>query len=156
MIEFKLEGNWSVPGDAFRGMPRMVKKAGQDAQKKTAEKIVKLAKKHIRAQDLGWKPSQKASGKTLIDTGAYYDAIKAWKQGDAYLAGVPLGATNAKGVPIFIYALVHEYGSSNVPRRPLWRPVYQEMGGKKGLAKAVKDAVRKKINTLRNKGFQIT
>jgi len=159
MIEFKMEGNWSVPGDALRNLPKTLKSAGREAQKKTAEKIVKIAKRHIDKQDLGWKPrserTNSADSRVLVDTEAYYRSIKAWKQGDSYLAGVPLGATNSKGVPIIIYALAHEYGYK-VPRRPLWGPTYKEIGGRKGVKDIIKLAVAKKLLSLKRKGFKIT
>lgn len=152
-------GRWDLISDGFSGLDARVKSSAVWGQRKGAELIVKVAKAHINNQDLGWVPrsstTESGDGRILVDTEAYYGAIKAWKEGSTYHAGVPTSATNGKGTPIYIYAIAHEYGLGRVPARPLWRPTLKEVGGKKGVKGIVKTAIAKKVLELRNKGFDV-
>lgn len=113
------------------------------------------AKGHIAAQDLGWRPlaavtlARKAYNKqsllTLVETSTYFQSITSWVMGETAFAGVRdtanyrgtrLGrayrssqTTGRKGLSVADIAKLHEYGNSstNLPARPLWRPVASEM-----------------------------
>ena len=159
MIEFKMTGNWSVAQSELKNLAPRVRSAGAGAQRKIAQKIARLAKEHIMAQDLNWAPKSRESSnsRVLYDSGAYYHSIRSWKQGNTYYSGVPLGAVNHKGTPIILYALTHEFGSSarGIPARPLWRPVYKEVGGRKGIAQVVRAAILQKISVMKSRGFTL-
>lgn len=96
------------------------------------------AKKHLRNQDLKWKPlnpkylaakvKRGGSGKILIDTSTYFQSITGWVSGDTALVGVKREAKDKKGNVIANIARVNEFGSAkrNIPARPLWKPVLTE------------------------------
>lgn len=64
------------------------------------------------------------SGKILIATGDYYNAIKYEITSDAVWVGVPNKIHKPSGLNYNILARVHEFGSETmkIPARPLWRP----------------------------------
>ncbi len=152
-------GRWDLISQGFSGLDARIQSSAVWGQRKAAELIVKTAKAHINNQDLGWVPrsatTHSGDNRILVDTESYYGAIKAWKQGSTYHAGVPTSAVNTIGTPIYVYAIAHEYGLGRVPARPLWRPTLKELGGKKGLQMIVKAAIAKKILELKNKGFDV-
>jgi len=159
MIEFEFIGNWIVAGRALKKLPEILKSSGIYGQRRAAELLVKIAKAHINNQDLGWAPraerSQAGDSRILVNSEAYYGAIRAWKKGDEYFAGVPKDSFNAKGISIVEYALAHEYGFGDMPERPLWEPSLREIGGKKGIEKIIKMAIKNKINKLKADGFEV-
>lgn len=159
MVEFKLTGNWSIVNNRLKALPLEVESSATWGQRKAAEMIVRLAKAHINNQDLGWRPraatTNSGDSRILVDSEDYFKTIKAWKQGPVYYAGVPRTKYNWRGVPIHEYAILHEFGYNGVPARPLWRPVYKEVGGKRGIANIVKKAIQNKIAKLKNSGFEI-
>lgn len=159
MIEFEFTGNWEVAGRVLKKLPNILKSSGIYGQRKAAEMIVKIAKNHINNQDLGWAPraqrSSVADSRILVHSEDYYGAIKAWKRGDEYYAGVSKDAVNSKGTSITEYALAHEYGFGNMPQRPLWEPSFKDIGGKKGVERIVKMAIKNKISKLQVDGFEV-
>lgn len=99
---------------------------------------------HLRNQDLNWqrlsdvylrrknnKKGKRLSEKTLIATGSYLQSITSWATKDAVFVGVKRNVKNNEGEDIANIAMIHEYGSTarNIPARPLWGPVMNEMQG---------------------------
>lgn len=159
MIQFEFIGNWAIAGLVLKKLPQLLKSSGVYGQRRAAESIIKIAKAHINNQDLGWAPrserSEQGDPRILVNSEAYYGAIRAWKKGDEYYAGVPKDSYNSKGISIVEYALAHEYGFGNMPERPLWEPSFKEIGGKKGVERIIKTAIKAKIARLKNQGFEI-
>lgn len=159
MIEMKFFGNWLIAGRVLQKLPGILKSSGVYGQRRAAELLVKIAKAHINNQNLGWAPRSDRSvagdARILVNSESYYGAIKAWKSGDEYYAGVPKDAFNAKGISIVQYALAHEYGFGNMPQRPLWEPSFKELGGRKGMGGIIKKAIQNKIIKLKAEGFEV-
>ena len=159
MIDIELEGDWPGVSLALKSLPLAVRSSAIWGQRKATEQLVKTVKKHINAQDLGWQPrsAKRMFGdpRILVDEEAYYGAIKAWKEGDTYIAGVPSNATNSKGDRIVDYALMNEFGGGNLPSRPLWGPSIEELGGPSGLRSIVTVAIYQKLAKLRALGLDI-
>lgn len=159
MLEIKKEGNWVGVKLALQNLPLQVRSSAVWGQQKVATKLVKIVKKHINSQDLGWVPrsakSRSNDPRILVDSEAYYGSIKAWRTGDTYNAGVPANAFNARGMRIADYAAMNEYGADNLPARPLWAPSFKELGGKKGVSSIVTAAIFEKVRRLRAVGLDV-
>jgi len=158
MINITLTGNWTGAKMGLAALPAALQSSSIYGQRKAAEKLVKIVKGHINNQDLSWLPlapgTNSGDPRILVDTEAYYNAIKAWRSNFTYYAGVPVSAMNHRGISISEIATRHEYGFG-VPERPLWRPSVDEMGGAKGMARIVSMAIYRKIQFLRGSGFTI-
>jgi hypothetical protein len=96
------------------------------------------AKKHMSAQDLGWKPLKAETIKRkirrgeseniLIATSDYFQAITSWQdesKGEVYI-GVTKEKKNSEGEVIADIAAIHEFGLGGMPKRELWHPVFKE------------------------------
>lgn len=158
-MDIKFEGNWLGVKVALNQLPLMLRGAATWGQRKVAERLVTEVKKHINAQDLGWMPrsarTNSSDPRILVDDGDYYASIKAWKQGNAYNAGVPARAFNSKGYSIADYAIMNEEGGGNLPARPLWEPSFKKMGGRKGVQTIVTTAIYQKAIRLKSLGFDV-
>lgn len=144
---------------ALQSLPLQVRSSAMWGQQKVANKLVKTVKKHLNSQDLGWAPrsarSKSSDPRILVDTEAYYGSIRAWRTGDTFNAGVPANAFNARGQRIADYAAMNEYGSDELPARPLWGPSFKEIGGKRGVSNIVTTAIFEKVRKLRAVGLDI-
>lgn len=131
-------GNWGA-------ISRLVKNIDRDlieARKISLRRFVLFAegsaKKHLRDQDLKWKPlsakylvakvKRGGSGKILIDTSTYFRNITGYIKNETALVGIKREAKDKKGNVLANIARVHEFGSParNIPARPLWQPVLKE------------------------------
>jgi hypothetical protein len=160
MIEFVVLGNWERVTRAIEDLPKSIRVASVRGQKKAAEKLIKIVKGHINNQDLGWfqrsDSTHSGDSRILVDTEAYLNAIKFWRVGELYYAGVKRTAFNSKGERISDYALINEFGSARIPARPLWGPSFEEMGGEKGIKRIVSREIHNQARKLRQYGFEIS
>lgn len=154
-VNFQLFGQWEKTMDVLKTIGPKVKNASVKAQFKVGNVIVKKVKAHIRNQDLGWEPlnplyefrKEKAgmSANTLMAYKTYYNNILVWQSGNGHHLvniGVKRGiyTTEISGKrskkDVASIAAMHEFSSGNkLPRRPLWNPTIQEIGGAKGIKK---------------------
>lgn len=124
-------------------------------QQKAAKRLVKIVKNHIIKQDLkDWAPNapstkrRKDDWRVLVDSETYLNNIKAFRKKFVYYAGVKRGVTEPNGNETARIAAIHEFKSMATkggPRRPLWQPSIQEMGGKKGIRNIVRAAIIAKL-----------
>jgi hypothetical protein len=141
-----------------------VKIASAYAQHKIAEDLKKKVLGHLMNQDLGWMPlterylKQKAIAaadtRILLAWNQYYHCIELWHQNaeNTVYVGVKKGKytysvwdNKRSKIDIARIAAIHEFSKGRrIPRRPLWNPSIQEMGGEKGIKdKFVKHLVGK-------------
>lgn len=151
-IEVTPLGRWEETIRTIGALSKTIKSSSHKAQLKVGTEIVKRVKGHIRKQDLGWeelgevysrkKRAAGLNGGTLIAYGKYYDSIKVWQKGDQHMvyAGVRKGIytrslTGKKTkLDVATIAAMHEFSKGKrFPRRPLWNPTLEEMGGKEGI-----------------------
>lgn len=96
------------------------------------------------------------SGKILIATGEYYNAIEYKITPTEIYVGLPNAVHQESGLPYNILARIHEFGSvtRNIPPRPLWRPALSwwvrkwNSEHKRNLIKNVKKDMEHKIRKL--------
>lgn len=170
-LQFKLYGDWDKTIRILNKLSPTIKRVSLEAQLKVCDKIKDKVKKHLVNQDLGWKKlsskykkaklNRGLDGRTLIAWAEYYHAIESWTVGSQHLAfvGVKNGSYTKKlngkksKYSIAKIAAIHEFSSGKkVPRRALWKPTLQEMGGSVGI-KAL--YIKHLIGKLRVKGIPI-
>lgn len=140
MVSIRRTGNWRGIGALIDNLEKECKIAVDTSLKRFALKAEGTAKKHLRDQDLNWKPLKPAtlaaklregySEKTLIRTSSYFQSITSWvdKTKDVAYIGVKKEVKEPEGRYIHLIARVHEFGSmsGNIPARPLWQPTLEE------------------------------
>lgn len=94
------------------------------------------AKSHLSMQDLPWvalapktiaaKVRRGESENTLIATSDYLQSITSYVHNGVSYAGVRKESINNEGDVIADIARVHEYGTKDIPARPLWQPTFVE------------------------------
>lgn len=129
-------GNWTGITRLTRAMDVEIRKANKQSLMKIGLKAEQIAVKHIRNQDLNWQSLSPAtvtrksrlgqSDKTLMATTDYIQAITSYATSDTAFAGVRKRATNRTGEDLTMIAAVLEFGTGDIPERPLWRPTYDE------------------------------
>lgn len=134
-----------------------------------AEEMISEAKDIIKFQKYEWKPlslnyleykiNKGLDTRILLATHFYYDHIT-WGITDKKIWwGVEDVVHDPSGLELRVLARIHEYGTSTIPARPLWRPLLEKYLNKKKqfahrylieIIKAVKRA-RKELQQ-KNKG----
>lgn len=167
----KYMGGGKGPADFFDRFGTVFKTnaiiKANEVTKKWAEEVVKEAKRVLENQTYNWKPLKEYYKKRkikmglderiLIATGFYKNHIEAW----TYRGRVHFGVRKTvihepSGLPLYVIARIHEFGTRTVPARPLWRPVFSKMLRRmpkmaKEYRKAVKQATLSKIGGSRKK-----
>lgn len=161
MIRFRLLGNWAGALSFFNNLPGTVKKASLDSQKDVAEKLQKIVKGHIKANDLDFEPlatstvKRKGHSIIFIDNYDYLRAITIWKDGNTYHCGIKKSSRNSKGESIYKIANILEYGASTakgeIPARPLWKLSVKELGGREGIRKTTEKLIKARLRILNSK-----
>lgn len=159
---FKLYGPWSKVKRLVNNLNPDIKSSAIKAQRKVAEKFIRIVKDHLRNQDIpGWTPltekyaQRKGSEDILIDKEYYLDAISVWRHSNIYYAGIPRGIKypGKGGIEISRVALIHENKSyRGGPYRALWGPSWEEMGGLEGIKKIMITSIA--LN-LTKKGYPV-
>lgn len=152
-LHISLFGDWDRTVRMVNSLENGIKVASYKAQMKVCKEIEKRVKAHLRNNDLGWtaldadyakkKSSHNLDGRTLIAYGAYYHAITTWTPSGRNIVNVgvkkgkytqKIGGGRSK-LEIAAIAAIHEFSTGKLPRRPLWNPTIQEMGGPNGIKK---------------------
>lgn len=154
-IKFQLFGRWEDSIRMINSLSPAIKKSSVLAQLKICQLIAKKVKNHLKYQDLDWEPlsedyeirKQRAGmdGRILMSNQTYYNNIEAWTISNRHLAfvGVKKGMytrelSGARSrLDVATIAGIHEFatGGGRIPRRPLWNPTINEIGGASGIKK---------------------
>lgn len=145
-VLLKKIGQWKEVTALSRGLKMDLKSTRSDLLKDWGHRAETIAKGHITTQDLGWEPlkestirRKKEENMPYIDeilraTSTYYNTIKFWVNAKGYQSDtVYVGVNDSDGHPsgekLGEIAVLHEFGAweLNIPARPLWGPVLQEM-----------------------------
>ena len=153
--------------------PDILYDAYEDAAKRWGGKVVKAAKKCIETQrppkGVSWPPLSEAyvdsmghDNRIYFKSGQYEESIDIHKEkveyygsnktGVRYFVGLPNGTKKSKPrhkrkkyLTLQQVAKILEFGGGKIPPRPLWRPLYEEFGGKKSIERYVKNAVVRQL-----------
>lgn len=130
------EGAWDKVRQLITSLKGDMKEARDLCLKRWGLKAEAIARGHISAQDLGWRPlkpktiaakvRQGYSENILVMTSSYFQSITSTVKGDTAFAGVKRGVKHKSGQEMVKIAAVHEFGNTNTPARPLWGPTYEE------------------------------
>lgn len=119
--------------------------------------VRRCLKTGIPPKGVSWPPHSPVTTKMLGPhpllhlTGFYYRYIKIIQNKTSIAVGLPSGLKRPammKGsskLTMKQIAVINEYGGGRIPPRPLWRPAYEQIGGKVGLKKCVTNWIRKII-----------
>lgn len=135
-VRMKLDGPWMAINSMMSNLQPDIVAAYLIAQRKIAKKLQAIVKGHIYNQDLGWAAlsgstqSRKGHGKAYYDTGTYLQNIKIITRGTRIYVGIPKNLADARGVYYADIASMMEYGTKNMPARPLWEPSRKEIDRK--------------------------
>lgn len=171
-LTFELYGEWDKTIRTVQKVGPAVKIAGLYAQMKVATLLKKKVVGHLVNQDLGWRAlddkylAQKArvgaDTSILMAYNQYYQNIEVWHKANEHtvFVGVKKGKytysvwdNRRSRIDIATIAFVHEFAKGHkVPRRPLWNPSIQEMGGEKGIKELF---VKHLIGKLRVMGIPV-
>jgi len=109
--------------------------------------IENRVKQHIARQDLNWTPlakstiEKKGHGKVYIETTEYMNSIrvqvKTTGRFSLDLVVEPQGFHSGAKMPMGELAKIHEYGTTHIPSRPIWRPTFEEMQNMPEFAKLI-------------------
>lgn len=82
----------------------------------------------LNPQYLESKRKENKDTRTLISTREYVESIRAWRDPRGYWNfGIhPDDKHEESGLPMERLARIHEFGTSSIPARPLWRPFWYE------------------------------
>ena len=131
-------GDWNRVNNVISHLRTEMLASQRICLQRFALKAEGLAKGHISAQDLGWRPlkaktiAEKArrgySTSIMVASSTYFQNITSWVSGNTALAGVRRGVREAGGADVGDIARQLEFGSTvrRVPARPLWQPTFQE------------------------------
>ena len=164
-------GNWEETIRVINKMDPLIKECSIKAQLKICEEIKRIVKRHLKLQDLNWRPLSSAyeqrkehqgvDGGILIAYSNYYNNIEAWTKGNQHLAfvGVKKGiytrtiSGKRSHIDVATIAAAHEFATGRrLPKRPLWNPTIAEIGGTKGI-KAM--YVKHLVGMLRVRGIPV-
>lgn len=161
-MEVKLIGDWAKARRLINHLDKNIRNASTAAQRKIAERYVRLVKSHLKKQDIpGWTPlapryADYKMGKyghedILLSTYLMYDSITSWRSNGVYFAGIRRGEFYPNGVEISRVAEIHEAWSSmpDRPHRPLWTYTWKrDMGGKKGVREEFITEVKNRLKAM--------
>lgn len=165
-MEVKLIGDWAKTQRLLGSLDKHIRDASIKAQRKIAERYVRLVKSHLKKQDIpGWTPlapryadykmGRYGHEEILLSTYLMYDSITSWRAGGVYFAGIRRGEHYPNGVEIARVAEIHEAWSTMAdrPHRPLWSYTWRrDMGGNKGVRE---EFIREIKNRLVNQGYPV-
>lgn len=165
-MEIRLIGDWAKTRHLLHSLDKNIKEASTKAQRKIAERYVRLVKSHLKKQDIpGWTPlnpyyADYKMGKyghedMLLSTYLMYDSITSWRSNNTYFAGIKTGINYPSGKEVSRVAVIHEAWSHNPdrPHRPLWSYTWRkDMGGNKGVRE---EFIREIKNRLVAQGYPV-
>lgn len=142
-------GAWDKVKSWFRGMQQKVYRGKLERSLEAVGNAgADLARRHIRLQDLAWAPlspitvKKKGFPTIYVHTREYYNKIKSEVQGtpgeDVLRVVVAIQGKHSSGIDMQHLAVMLEYGTSQMPARPLWRPTFRQLKDTPELAALMK------------------
>lgn len=158
-VTYRAVGDWDGVMRRLADLGPEIKAGCRSAQYVVGREILTRAKDHLRNQDLGWKKlskstiARKGHDVALLEYGTYYANIKLWQKELVVYTGVPIGVKQKNNTETALVASFHEFGAKGVPKRPLWKPVFTEMGGREGLRIKLSGGIKA---YLEKKGYSVS
>ena len=154
-ITIKKQGNWAGATWNYKMLNKSIRETIVKEEKAIAKELYQRVRAHIRDQDLPWKrPSKNKRGsKLMIHWGTYYHSITTGSNKLEAWVGVRKGLYHPRtGQEIHRIATWQEYGTNShkhkIPKRPLWGPSIEEMGGRQAFVNRVEKKLRAKMKRM--------
>lgn len=143
--------------------PSILTKGYEKGTEKFGNQLLRIVRRSLRTgvppPGVSWPPHSLATVKkygehTLLNlTGQYARSVAIIKTKNRTFVGLPIGRKKITYTgrisrkTLNQIAIQLEYGSRSgkLPPRPLWKPAYLSIGGKKGLMKEIRNEVRKEL-----------
>lgn len=132
-----LYGDWDKLGRTLRKAQSSEGAKGfEDPLRKLGDALVRKLRGHIIKQDLDWAPlsattiRKKGHGTVYLDRGHYIRGLEVDVSSKGpYQWGlqVTVKGSHYSGLPMATLARYLETGTSEIPARPIWRPVFAEL-----------------------------
>lgn len=147
----KIYGDWKKAGLILKNLAEKITVVAEARLYEDGELVLERMKSHIESQDLNWKPLSpdtirlKHGDETIyIETGWLKEnlsvrRLKSSKKGSTIFVGASPWKTHPSGAKFSDLMIWLEYGTTNMPARPLIRPTYEEV--KEELLKNWKEAL---------------
>jgi len=149
-------GAWTKAGIVLQALSSKIVPAFSAQLKEDGDMILEKIRGHIDAQDLNWTPlsehtiSLKSGDETIyVETGFLKDnlkvrKVKAPKNGVTYFIGADAWTKHPSGLKFSDLMIYLEYGTANIPARPLIRPTFEELENtiKKHWENCLKDLIK--------------
>jgi HK97 gp10 family phage protein len=138
-LSSKLYGDWKRAGIVLKNLATRIYPVAQARLYKDGEIILEKLKGHIENQDLNWTPLSNNTVKLkngddtiLVQTGWLKEnlsvrRLKSSSKGSTIFVGASPWKTHPSGVKFSDLMLWIEYGTENMPPRPLMRPTFEEV-----------------------------
>lgn len=150
-------GDWTRAGIVLQALSsNKIIPAFSVQLKDDGDLILEKIRGHIDAQDLNWTPlsehtiALKSGDETIyVETGFLKDnlkvrKVKAPKNGVTYFIGADAWTKHPSGLKFSDLMIYLEYGTANIPARPLIRPTFEELENtiKKHWENCLKDLIK--------------
>ena len=143
-MSLKMTGDWKKAGVVLQNLAVRLYPAFELQLQSDGEFVLEKLKGHIDSQDLGWSPLSdrtielKGGDDTImIDSGQFRDGlvvrrVKSSVKGSTFFIGASpwkrhTNARTGESVPFDSLMIWLEYGTDNMPPRPLIQPTYDEV-----------------------------
>lgn len=159
MFKFRKYGDWARADVVLRGLSKNMTAVFKATVDKNGELIREKLVGHIDSQDLNWTPLsektialKKGNSTIYVETGTLKEGIvcrriSAPSLGYSLAIGCNPWSRNSDGTKLSDIMIYLEYGTSQIPARPLLRPTWDEVKSvvKNDLRKALKGMIRGEI-----------
>lgn len=135
----KLYGDWKRAGVVLKNLATKIAPIAQARLYEDGEMVLEKMKGHIDAQDLNWRPladstiAMKNGDDTIyVQTGWLKEnlsvrRLKSSVKGSTIFIGASPWKTHPSGVKFSDLMIYLEFGTVNMPPRPLIRPTFEEV-----------------------------
>jgi len=139
MMSSKLYGDWKRAGVVLKNLATKIAPIAQARLYEDGEMVLEKMKGHIDAQDLNWRPladstiAMKNGDDTIyVQTGWLKEnlsvrRLKSSVKGSTIFIGASPWKTHPSGVKFSDLMIYLEFGTVNMPPRPLIRPTFEEV-----------------------------
>lgn len=156
MAKSKLLGDWSKAGIVLRKLPASISPMAHARLYAQGEKIAKRMVEHIELQDLRWQPlsrvtiERKGDSTIYVETGWLKENLSVRRiaskplRSTIFIGASPWKTHKPSGLKFSDLMIMLEYGTDDIPARPLIRPTWEEVRKEieKDWKKFMKDLVK--------------
>lgn len=151
-ISFHKFGDWEGVIRAFSQLDHNIHHSVKYGMRKAAKRVKDNVIDAIQTGDWPYTPlnpktiKRKGHGLALYHTGHIVQFIRVFERHKVVSVGVKRGFRYPDGNEVSNVAAMNEFGTKNIPARPVWGYTISVMGGPSGIRAIVADVLVKRIN----------